>query len=198
MGPSRHKLKFEDRDWLVECLLKCDKTEEFWRYVIVDFTEEIGAGYRYGATIKQQVDSLVSKSLEFPDGIETMLSRVRSRTDVSLPWRDLAKAAFRLLGDLPPDTEESADCLIDLVEEIDPDRTVVDRLCKTLSIKPPKDRSFTNAFDVLLVLFRQNRPLALRFIQELADAEGSDDRSGDLRAWLEDAAGTLASPPSQS
>ncbi|MBK7599641.1 MAG: hypothetical protein IPJ07_14415 [Acidobacteria bacterium] len=76
---SANKLTTEDRQSILEGLLDCDSQEEFWWGIISDLPPEIKLGFDRSASIKERVDNLVKKALEFPNGIETLISRVRFR-----------------------------------------------------------------------------------------------------------------------
>lgn len=199
MNVSTHELNFEDIQSLTDLLLACDLSKEIWDSISVDLSKQAGTSFDENPNPKIRIYKLVAKSLRFPGGIETLLSRVRFMTDRNLGWYELAKSAFSMLCRFHPDFKEQADRLVDLVESINPNRGVVERICVSQLLERPKNGPFTNAFDVILVLFQQpERTQAIEFIQALTDHAIRKEERDALQNWINDSARILGVQPAAS
>ncbi|MFN0088029.1 MAG: hypothetical protein ACKVX9_21730 [Blastocatellia bacterium] len=187
MHDSPHNLDPANQQSLIDLMLACNSTRAFWDIVISGLKREIQTGFQEDSTLKTRVSNLVSKSLQFSDGIERLLSQIRFHAGSSDAWRELARASFRLLCRISADGENLADRLVDLIEEIEPTQPVIRKICAARAIDPP-GRGFASGYDAILVLFqRPGYSQVLEFLQALAKSEGGEQ----LQVWLDEAAGVF-------
>lgn len=89
---SAHDLKPEDIDALTDLLLDCELSKDDWGSISAELPKHIGSNFDESQKQRIRIRNLVEKSLEFPDGIEGLLSRVRYWTERSSSWIELARS----------------------------------------------------------------------------------------------------------
>jgi NTP-dependent ternary conflict system VMAP-like protein len=174
-----------ERDGLVKLLLACDGSPEFWDKTIEELPSDIKHMFKNDRALYTRVSNLVQRCLEVSYGLESLLNRVRSNTARSIQWYELARNAFRLVTRFPEESRFLADQMVDLIELIDPDSRLLNKLPRNLANSFPQ--APLNGYQAILRLFQlPDKGVGIRFVQFLAE-EYPACRSK-LQQCIEDAA----------
>ncbi|MFN0122237.1 MAG: hypothetical protein ACKV2V_17215, partial [Blastocatellia bacterium] len=135
---------------------------------------------------------LVERALDFPGAMDLLLNCVRNWATRDAAWRRLASHALMTLGQLRADFAEMAAELIDLLEDINPDKALIARACAGCGLHLAGRRGFPNIFAAALSLFQRPDPSpALAFIQALAREDAACSQRLALEQWVVRAAKIL-------
>jgi hypothetical protein len=177
----------DEQDMLVQYLLACDGSKEFWDKIISELPEDIKIKFDEAANQQMRVSNLVRRCLAVQQGIESLLNRVRAYKGGSDDWVELARTAFHLLTRFPDSYQHLSEQLVDIIEEINPDPPQLRKLQQNLSI----GRTFRpiSGYQTVLHLFQlTDKAIGIRFLQSLADEVDDIERQTSLRQWCEETA----------
>jgi hypothetical protein len=191
LSGAENRINADDTDLLVNCLVSCIDDSETWKAIVSELRKVVNLNnYHESSALTSNVRNLVNECLKFPQGIETLLRRVRSRKAETYAWKELAKLSFRLLTNPPEVFKQLSDELITNVDKIElsDERLMAiwtDHFNEMLPVRP------YSSFEAALYLFQRPVEVGVRFISLLIEEAIPPEQKEQLRAWIEKATKVL-------